>query len=57
MTNSASKPLVLVEPDNIFGPYSKWPRDQKPKRKAILGFTGAIAGLGVLLHCVVPLIA
>ncbi len=44
----------LTDP-TIIGPYSPWPRPTR-KRRAVALIAGSVAGLGVFIHCVVPLL-
>ncbi len=39
----------------VFGPYCPLPRRPKPRRPILLA-AGGIAGVGVFLHCIAPLI-
>lgn len=39
----------------VIGPFSHWPRRTQPLARVAL-FAGGVAGIGVFLHCVTPLL-
>ncbi len=60
MTTQISTPAFDTPTADVVGPFSKWPRTERPSktRKAHVAaaFAGA-AGVAVFVHCAAPMIA
>ncbi|WP_160314444.1 hypothetical protein [Candidatus Rhodobacter oscarellae] len=53
MTNRHEKTPALKTED-VFGPYSQWPKRRRKTTAIIVGLTGLAA---IIVHCGLPLIA
>ena len=58
MTSLALTPVnAKYSAADVIGPYSDWPRRKPHRFKRPAAYAASIGLLGVILHCVVPLIA
>lgn len=58
MTKFSTADLPVPE---IIGPYSEWPRREKPRartprRRRAIAYASGLAALGIFAHCAVPLL-
>lgn len=40
----------------IIGPFSRWPRAKRTKRRKVIIYSGGIVSAAVFVHCVLPML-